>query len=119
MFTQKQIKKYKRTKYTRELEKFLNRVVGFVLKNEELEKEKFSEYIDQIFKPLENIEKVLVNSPYLRHLEEFVEKCANLPRSDMDMDEIKKEILHGANRLQKTKRKQNNNSIKHKGKYHD
>ncbi len=119
MFSQKQIQKYKRTKYTRELERFLNRVVSFISKNEELEKDRFTEYIDHIFKPLEDIEKVLLNSAYLSHLEKFVEKCANLPQSDMDMDEIKKEILHSANQLQKTKRKQNKNSVKHKGKFYD
>ncbi len=119
MFTQKQMEKYKRTKYTRELERFLNRIVGYVSKNDELRKEDFSNYIDLIFEPLENIEKVLLNSPYLTHLEKFVEKIANLPLSDMEMDEIRKEILHGANQLQKTKRRQNKNSIKHKGKLYD
>ena len=119
MFTEKQLKKYKRTKYTRELERFLNRIVSFLNKKEDIEKEAFSEYTDKIFKPLEDIEKVLLNSPYLNQLESFVEKCANLPLSDKDMDEIKKEILHGANQLQKTKRKQNHSSVKHKGRLYD
>jgi hypothetical protein len=119
MFSEKQIKKYKRTKYTRELERFLNRIVSFLNKHEEIDKEAFAEYTDKIFKPLEEIEKVLLNSPYLNQLETFVEKCANLPQSDLDMDEIKKIILHGANQLQKTKRKQNHSNVKHKGKIYD
>ena len=119
MFTEKQKEKYKRTKYTRELERFLNRIVSYVSKNEELDKSAFSDYVDTIFKPLEGIEKVLLNSSYLKALETFVEKCANLPQSDLDMDEIKKSIQHGANRLQKTKRMQNSKGVKHKGKYHD
>jgi len=119
MFTQKQIQKYKRTKYTRELERFLNRIVSFISKDEELQKDEFSDYIDQIFKPLEDIEKVFLKNPYLNQLEKFVQQCANLPQSNMDIEEIKREILHGANQLKKTKRKQNKNSIKHKGKIYD
>ncbi len=119
MFTQKQLKKYKRTKYTRELERFLNRIVSFLNKKEATDKEAFREYTDKIFRPLEGIEKVLLNSPYLNQLETFVEKCANLPGSDLEMDEIRKEILHGANQLQKTRRKQNHSGVKHKGKMYD
>jgi hypothetical protein len=119
MFTEKQLKKYKRTKYTRELERFLNRIVSFLNKNEQIDKAEFSAFTDKIFKPLEGIEKVLLNSPYLNQLETFVEKCANLPQSEKEMDEIKKEILHGANQLQKTKRMQNHAGVKHKGRFYD
>ncbi len=119
MFTPKQIEKYKRTKYTRELERFLNRIVSFVSKNEALTKEELRDYIDRIFAPLEGIEKVLLNSPYLTELERFVEKSANLPNTDLEIDEIKKEILYGANQLQKTKRKRNSTTVKHKGRLHD
>ncbi len=119
MFTEKQKEKYKRTRYTRELERFLNRLVSFVSKKETLEKEDFTTFIDRIFAPLEGIEKVLLNSNYLKELEKYVEKCANLPQSDLEMDEIKKEILHGANQLQKTKRLQNRQGQKHKGRYDD
>jgi len=119
MFSEKQIEKYKRTKYTRELERFLNRIVSYVSKHEELDKERFQSYVDEIFKPLEDIETVRFNSPYLLHLERFVEQSANLPTTDLEMDEIKKEILHSANQLQKTKRKKNFKTQKHKGKQFD
>lgn len=119
MFSPKQQEKYKRTRYTRELERFLNRLVNRISNDETLEKEAFGEFVDRIFKPLEGIEKVLLNSNYLKALEQFVEKSANLPQSDMDMEEIRKEILHGANQLQKIKRLQNRQGRKHKGKYDD
>lgn len=119
MFTEKQKEKYKRTKYTRELERFLNRIVSFINKREDLTKEELTDYTDRIFKPLEGIEKVRLNSPYLNELERYVEKVANLPRGEQDIDDITKEIRHGANQLQKTKRKQNSCAPKHKGRYHD
>ena len=119
MYTPKQLEKYKRTKYTRELERFLNRIVGYCNKNETLDRDDFRDFVDRIFEPLESIEKVYLNSTYLNELEQFVEKCANLPRSEKEDDEIRKEILHGANRLQKTKRKKNRNAEKHKGRLYD
>jgi len=119
MFTEKQKEKYKRTKYTRELERFLNRIVSFINKKEDLTKDELRDYTNRIFKPLEGIETVRLNSPYLNELERYVEKTANLPQGEQDIDDIKKEILHGANQLQKTKRKQNSSAPKHKGKYHD
>ncbi len=119
MFTEKQKEKYKRTKYTRELERFLNRIVSYVNKHESLDAEQLKSYIDRIFEPLEGIEKVLLNSNYLKALERYVEKCANLPASGLEPDEIKREILHGANQLQKTRRMQNRNAVKHKGRMHD
>ena len=119
MFSQKQIEKYKRTKYIRELERFLNRIVSYVQKEQNLDKEQFQAYVDEIFKPLEKIEKVRFNGPYHTHLERFVEQSANLPTTDLQMDEIKKEILHSANQLQKTKRKKNFKTQKHKGKQFD
>ena len=113
MYTQKQIEKYERTKYTRELERYLNRIVKFI-STKEFSTEDFSEYIDEIFKPLEGIKKVLLDSEYFKKLEEFVEWSANLPSKELDNEEIKKSIQYRANQLQKTKRVKNFNKSKHK-----
>ena len=118
MYTKKQIEKYERTKYTRELERFLNRIVKFV-STKEFSEDEFSEYVDEIFKPFEGIKKVILNSEYFKELEKFVEFCANLPFSKIESDEIKKVIQHRANQLQKIKRIKNFNKSKHKGKYHE
>lgn len=109
----KKEEKYKRLKYIRELEKFTNRVVNFLSKDG-ISKNKFSEYIDKIFENLENIEKVYLNSEYLSSLEKFVEKTANLPNSNKNIDEIKKETLYEANRLRKLKRVKSYQKDKHK-----
>ncbi len=113
MYTDKQIKKYKRTKYIRELERFVNRVVSFFQKEEVL-KQNFIDLRDRIFKPLDNIEKAELDSHYHIELERFVETVANLPESTKDIDEIQKWILHQANRLQMVKRKKNSRKDKHK-----
>jgi len=114
MYTKKQIAKYERTKYTRELERYLNRIVKFVSTNE-FTKNEFNSYIDEIFKPFEDIKKVLLNSEYFKELEKFVESSANLGYGELEGDEIKSQILHKANQLQKVKRVKNFNKQKHKG----
>jgi len=113
MYTEKQIEKYKLTKYIRELERFVNRVVSFFQK-EDATRERFVELRDRIFQPLENIEKVTLNSHYHIELEKFVEITANLPESTKEMEEIQKNILHQANRLRMIKRKRTSTKDKHK-----
>lgn len=113
MFSEKQIQKYRRIKYTRELERFVNRVVSFFNK-EDATKEKFTTLRDRVFKPLENIEKVELTNHYLIELEKFVEITANLPESEKSIQEIQKTTLHEANRLQMIKRKKSFKKDKHK-----
>ncbi len=113
MYTPKQIEKYKRTRYTRELERFVNRIVSHLSKKERT-REEMSAYIDEIFTPFEGIEKVDLNNDYLKELEAFVERTANLPLSDLDAAEMRRKILYEANLLQKTKRKKGFNKEKHK-----
>ena len=117
-FTDKKIQKYELTKYTRELERYLNRIVRYI-KKEELDKERFADYVDEIFKPFDGIKKVLLTKDYLKRLEEFVEYSANLPKSEYDMDMIKKDILHRANILQRIKRVKDFKKEKHKGKKYE
>ena len=118
MYTPKQIEKYERTKYTRELERYLNRIVRFVSTKEFTDVE-FSEYVDEIFMPFENIKKVLLDSEYFKKLEKFVEWSANLPSKELEVDEIKKSIQYRANQLQKIKRVKNFNKDKHKKRRED
>lgn len=113
MYTQKQIEKYKRTKYTRELERFLNRTVSYFQKGD-ISSESFTLLRDRIFEPLENIEKVDLLGTYQKAMESFVERTANLPESGLDIEEIEKRVLHEANHLQMIKRKKNFNKEKHK-----
>ncbi len=113
MYTEKQIEKYKLVKYTRELERFVNRVVSFFQK-ENASRERFVELRDRIFKPLEDIEKVDLKNHYHIELEKFVEVTANLPESTKEMEEIQKNVLHQANRLRMIKRKKTSTKDKHK-----
>lgn len=113
MYTEKQIEKYKRIKYTRELERFVNRTVSFFQK-EDASRKRFIELRDRIFRPLEDIEKVVLDNHYHIELEKFVEITANLPESTKEMEEIQKTTLHQANRLRMIKRKKISAKDKHR-----
>ena len=113
MYSKKQIQRYERLKYTRELERYLNRIVKFVSTND-FTIDEYSRYVDEIFKPFEDIKKVFLNSEYFKELEKFVEYSANLSNQNLDSIEIKKSIQYKANQLKKIKRVRNFNKSKYK-----
>ncbi len=104
--------KFLRTKYIRELERFVNRIVDF-FKNEHT-KEEIEKHIDKIFAPLENIQKVHLKNEYLKELEKFVQKYANTHLSENSADEIRTNALKEANLLRKLKRTKSYQKQKHK-----
>ncbi len=105
--------KFIRTKYIRELERFLNRIVDFFHKNDP-NKEEINSHIDTIFQPLESIEKTYLSSEYTKSLEKFVQKNANLHLSPKSAEEIKADVLKEANHLRKLKRKKSFKKEKYK-----
>ncbi|WP_200763686.1 hypothetical protein [Nitrosophilus alvini] len=113
MKTEKKHEKYKRIKYIRELERFVNKSVNY-LGQKDITKKSFADFIDKIFKNLEEIDKVILSSEYLSELEQFAEKIANIPGSEKSIEEIKNEILYEANRLRKLKRKKSYSKDKYK-----
>jgi len=118
MYTKKQIQKYERARYTRELERYLNRIVRFV-STKEFNCGEFENYVDEIFKPFDSIKRVLLNGEYYKKLEEFVEFSANLSSQKLDSDEIRKTIQYKAHQLQKIKRvKSFSKSLKYKNKFY-
>ena len=106
------MKKKERLLYIRELERFTNRIVNFCSQSHT--KEEFDAYIDKIFAPLASITKVFLSSEYLKALEAFVERTANLPNSSKEMEQIKEDVLKEANLLRKLKRKRRFSKPKHK-----
>ncbi len=101
-----------RTRYVRELERFVNRIVDFFSKNRT--KNELHDFLDKAFEPLQNIEKTYLSNEYPKELEKFVKKNANLHLSDKSMDELKEDVMKEANLLRKLKRKKSFSKEKHK-----
>ncbi|WP_457592080.1 hypothetical protein [Hydrogenimonas sp.] len=101
---EKKKEKYQQTRYRRELERYLNRIVSFAM-GKDFHKSDYEALIDKVDKKLDNVEKIRLYNDYFESLEAFVQKCRDLKESEFDEDEIAAQILHEANRIRKLKRK--------------
>ncbi|WP_353661428.1 hypothetical protein [Hydrogenimonas sp. SS33] len=100
---EKRLKKYKETRYKRELERFLNRCVAFA-QQERGTREDFDTLVDRIEAKLQEVEKVPLYNDYYGRLERFVEMVGGLRRGEEEADGVKAQIQHEANRIRKSRR---------------
>ncbi len=100
---EKKIQKFLRIKYIREMERFINRVVNYLNTNENLEKSKFLDFVEEKFQKVKECQKVYLSKGYAKELEKFVFKISSLTQKQ-EMEELKNDILYQANRLRKSKR---------------
>ncbi|WP_456322718.1 hypothetical protein [Hydrogenimonas sp.] len=106
---EKKKEKYLQTKYKRELERYLNRLVNFAQQESNSSKEALESFIEKIASKFHEVEKVSLYNPYFESIESFVEKTGRLVGSDRECDDIKAEIVHDANQIRKQKRKKTYN----------
>lgn len=102
----KEDEKFKRTRYTRGLEKF-TRQIKSALKREDFDPVLFNERVSKNAKNIEKIESVKLNSSYMKELEDFVSACLSLKFSQS-------ELLNKLNSLEKLKNSQSYKKEKHK-----
>ena len=100
---EKKIQKFLRIKYIREMERFINRVVNYLNTNENLEKSRFLDFVEEKFQKVKECQKVYLSKGYAKELEKFVFKISSLTQKQ-EMEELKNDILYQANRLRKSKR---------------
>ncbi|WP_456382309.1 hypothetical protein [Hydrogenimonas sp.] len=105
---EKRKEKYLQTRYKRELERYLNRVVNFVQPGGFV-KEAFDRFIERVDGKLAEVEKIPLYNDYFEQLERFIEMARGLRESGLESDEIRSRILHEANRIRKAKRKKSYN----------
>ncbi|MCF6201457.1 MAG: hypothetical protein L3J42_04960 [Hydrogenimonas sp.] len=111
---EKRREKYLQTRYRRELERYLNRLVGYSMQDG-FERNKFEELVDNGLKRLQKVEKVKLYSDYFERLESFVRLSEELKESGLDADEIAAKITHEANLIRKSKRKRSYSRKKRDG----
>jgi glutaredoxin 2 len=115
---EKRREKYLQTRYKRELERYLNRVVNYA-QQESFTKEGYETWIDKVTEKLLQAEKVPLYNDYYEKLEAFIEKTHRMKESDLESDEIQAEILHDANQIRKEKRKKRYNRKDRKRAFED
>jgi len=105
---EKSKEKYLQTRYKRELERYLNRVVNFVQQGD-FAKEAFDGFIERVESKLSQVERIPLYNDYFEKLEKFIEMVRGLKESEMESDEVRSRVLHEANQIRKSKRKKSYN----------
>ena len=93
-----------RLRYVRALERFSKSVLAYLAKSTDLTQEGYIKKVKNGLKLLDRIEPVHLYKGELRDLESLVERMKAYAYDDSkEIEEIKKELLHSANQLEKSK----------------
>ena len=109
----KAIENSNRLRYIRALERFHKSMVAYLSNTPELTKEKYVKKINNSLKLLNRVEEVTIYKGELKELQLLVYKMINYKDSDKDIEEIKSDILHGSNQLDKSKNARRYKKDKH------
>lgn len=111
--------KHLRIIYTRVLERGIGKVVSYINKDENDDKEHFLSFIETIRKPIEKAQVVPLDNSYYNGLEKLMQTILSLKEKAFDFEEMRRDILRTANGLQKIQRQRNSKKEKHKKKKFD
>ena len=113
MASQKAIQNSQRLKYIRALERFHKTVVAYLSNTPELSSDAYAKKIKNALKLLNRVEEVQLYKGELQDLQKLVKKMIAYQESTKDITEIKEEILHSSNQLDKSKNARRYKKEKH------
>ena len=109
-----------RLRYIRALERFHKGMISFLMNTKELSHKSYDKKIDNSLKLLNRIDEVDLYKGELKDLQTLVKKMIGYKESEEDIDNIKEEILHASNQLDKSKNARRYKKDKHtNSKYED
>ena len=111
--------KHLRIIYTRVLERGVSKVVSYLNKDENSDKERFLSFIETIRKPIEKAQVVPLDNTYYNGVEKLMQTILSLKDKAFDFEETRRDIVRTANGLQKIQRQRNSKKEKHKKKKFD
>ncbi len=118
--SQKAVDNSKRLRYIRALERFHNGIISYLSNTPELKKEGYDKKIDNSLKLLNRVDEIALYKGELQDLQKLVQKMISLKETDKEIAEIKEEILHSSNQLDKSKNARRYKKDKHTSdKYQD
>ena len=103
----------KRLRYIRVLERFTHSIINYLFKAEEVTKEVFDKKVDNNRRYLDRTEKVALYKGEFNELEKLVEKILGYRDSDVDIEEIKQDVLYTANQIEKSMNQRQYKKDKH------
>ena len=92
-----------RLRYIRALERFSKGIVSYLSKSEALSKEGYAKKVANGLKLLERAQKMPLYKGELQDLEKLTEKMRGYVQSEVNIEDIKKDVLYSANQLEKSK----------------
>jgi len=120
MASQKAIDNAQRLRYIRALERFHKSILSYLANTPELTKVGYDKKITNALKVLNRIDEIALYKGELQDLQKLVKKMISLKDSEDDVENIKDEILHSANILDKSKNARRYKKDKHaQSKYDD
>lgn len=101
--TPKIVESAQRLRYVRALERFLKGVLSYLANTPELNQAGYDKKIENSLKLLNRIEEIDLYKGDLKDMQLLVKKMISYKGSQGDLEEMKEELLHSANQLEKSK----------------
>ncbi len=111
--SQKAIDNANRLRYIRALERFHKGMISYLMNTEELTHKGLNKKITNSLKLLNRIEEIDLYKGELKDLQTLVKKMISYKDSEEDIDNIKNELLHASNQLDKSKNAKRYKKDKH------
>ena len=111
--SQKVVDNSNRLRYIRALERFHKSMIAYLSNTPELTKEKYIKKIDNALKLLNRIEEVVIYKGELKDLQTLVKKMVSYKDTNEEIEDIKNDILHSSNQLDKSKNARRYKKDKH------
>jgi len=111
--SQKAITNSNRLRYIRALERFHKGMISYLMNTPELTHKSFNKKIDNSLKLLNRIDEVDLYKGELKDLQILVKKMIGYKDSEEDIENIKEELLHSSNQLDKSKNARRYKKDKH------
>ncbi len=111
--SQKAIDNAHRLRYIRALERFHKGMISYLMNTPELTHKGFDKKIVNSLKLLNRIEEIDLYKGELKDLQTLVKKMIGFKESDEDIENIKEELLHSSNQLDKSKNARRYKKDKH------
>ncbi|MEA1983435.1 MAG: hypothetical protein U9N39_07815 [Campylobacterota bacterium] len=111
--SQKAIDNANRLRYIRALERFHKSMISYLMNTPELTHKGFDKKIDNSLKLLNRIDEIDLYKGELKDLQTLVKKMISYKDSAEDIDNIKEELLHSSNQLDKSKNAKRYKKDKH------
>ena len=111
--SQKAITNSNRLRYIRALERFHKGMISYLMNTPELTHKSFNKKIDNSLKLLNRISEVDLYKGELKDLQILVKKMIGYKDSEEDIENIKEELLHSSNQLDKSKNARRYKKDKH------